>query len=66
MQKLLIVIGIVILIVGLAWPWIGKIPLGHLPGDIVINRPSIKVYIPVTSMVVVSVIISFLLWFFRK
>lgn len=66
MQRLLIVIGIVVLLVGLLWPWIGKIPLGHLPGDIVINQSNIKVYIPVTSMVVVSVIISFLLWFFRK
>jgi len=66
MQKPLIIIGMVVVVIGLLWPWLGKIPLGHLPGDIVINKAHMKIYIPVTSMIVVSLIISFLLWFFRK
>jgi hypothetical protein len=66
MQKTLIVIGIAILLLGLLWPWLGKIPLGRLPGDIIINRPNLKVYIPITTMVLISVIISVILWILHK
>jgi hypothetical protein len=66
MQKALIVIGIVMLVIGLLWPWLGKIPLGRLPGDILINRPNLKVFIPITTMVLISVIISVILWILRK
>lgn len=66
MQKTLIIIGIAILVVGLFWPWLGKIPLGRLPGDIIINRPNMKIYIPITSMIVISIIISVIMWLLRK
>jgi hypothetical protein len=66
MQKTLIIIGIVVVVIGLLWPWLGKIPLGRLPGDILINRPNLKIYIPITTMVLISVIISVILWFLRK
>lgn len=66
MQKILIILGIVILIAGIAWPILGKLPLGKLPGDIIINKPGLKVYIPITTMILVSVVISVILWFFRK
>lgn len=66
MQKNLIIIGVVILAVGLLWPWLGKLHLGRLPGDIIINRPNLKVYIPITSMVLVSFVVSIILWLFRK
>jgi len=66
MQRILIISGIVILVIGLLWPWLGKIPLGRLPGDIVIDRPGLKVYIPITTMILISVVISILLWIFRK
>jgi hypothetical protein len=66
MQKTLIILGIAIVAVGLLWPWLGKLPLGRLPGDIVIERPQLKVYIPVTTMILVSVVISVILWLLRK
>lgn len=66
MQKTLIIVGLAILIVGLLWPWLGKLPLGRLPGDIVIDRPQLKVYIPVTTMIVVSLVISLILWLLKK
>jgi hypothetical protein len=66
MQKTLITIGLVILVIGLLWPWLGKIPLGRLPGDIIINRPNLKIYIPITTMVLISAIISLILWILRK
>lgn len=65
MQRALIVIGIAILVAGLLWPWLGKLPLGRLPGDIIVNRPNLKVYIPITSMVVISVALSLVVWLLR-
>jgi len=65
MQKALIFSGIALLVLGLAWPWVGKIPLGHLPGDIVIDKPGLKIYFPITTMLIVSLVISLLLRLFK-
>ena len=66
MQRTLIILGIAIVLVGLLWPWLSKLPLGRLPGDILIDRPGLKVYIPITTMIIVSLLLSLLLWIFRK
>ncbi len=66
MQRALIVIGLVILAVGLAWPLIGKLPLGRLPGDIVIDRPGFKFLFPLTTGILVSIALSLIAWLFRK
>jgi len=65
-RNALIIIGILILAVGLLWPWLGKVPLGRLPGDIIIDKPGFKVYIPITTMILVSIVISLVLWLLRK
>lgn len=66
MQRTLIVIGIAILIVGLFWPWLTKLPFGRLPGDIIIDKPGLKFYIPITTMIVISLGLTIISWFFRK
>ena len=66
MQKVLIGLGVIFLAVGLLWPWLGKLPIGRLPGDIIIDRPNLKVYIPITTMIIISVVISLLSRFFKK
>jgi len=66
MQRTLIMIGLALLVIGLAWPWLGKLPLGRLPGDIVIDRPSFKLYVPITTMILLSALLSLLLWLFRR
>ncbi len=66
MQKTLIYIGLAVLLAGLLWPWLVKLPIGRLPGDIVITRPGFKIYIPVTSMILLSMVLSLLAWLFRK
>ena len=66
MQKALIVAGDLLVIAGIFWPAIVKLPLGRLPGDIIINKPGLKIYIPVTTMILISVIVSAILWWFRK
>jgi hypothetical protein len=65
-QKTLLIIGVLIILIGLLWPWLGKLPFGRLPGDIVVDRPEYKFYFPVTTMILVSVVISIVLWLFRK
>ena len=66
MQRTLVIIGLAIVVIGLAWPWLSRLPLGRLPGDIVIDRPSFKLYLPLTTMILVSALISFILWLFRR
>ena len=66
MQKFLVTLGIAILLIGLLWPWLGKLPLGRLPGDIVIERPNLRIYFPLTSMLLLSALVSALIWLFRR
>lgn len=66
MQKVLIGVGILLLIIGLLWPVFDKLPFGRLPGDIIIERPGFKLYLPVTTMVIISLAISLILWLFRR
>ncbi len=66
MQRALISLGLLILIAGLLWPWLSKLPFGRLPGDIAIERENLRLYFPITSMVIVSLGISLLVWFFRR
>lgn len=66
MSRALVIAGLVIVAAGLLWPWLSKVPFGRLPGDIVIERDNFRFYFPITTMVVVSLVISLVLWFFRK
>ena len=66
MTRLLVTLGVVFIIVGLAWPWLVKLGLGRLPGDIVIERENFRFFFPITSMIVVSLALSLIFWLFRK
>jgi hypothetical protein len=66
MQRSLIILGLVIALVGVAWPWVSKLPLGRLPGDIMIDRPGFRFFFPLTTLVIISVVISLILMIFRK
>ncbi len=66
MARTLIVVGLILVVLGLAWPWLGKLPLGRLPGDIVIRRENFSFYFPLASSLVVSIVLSLLLWLFRR
>jgi hypothetical protein len=66
MAKWLITLGIVFLVLGLAWPLVSKLGLGQLPGDIRIERRGFTFYFPITSGIVVSLLITLVLWIFRR
>ncbi len=65
MQKALIIIGLALVAIGLAWPWLSALPLGRLPGDIIIRRENFTFYFPLGTMILISVVISLLIWLFR-
>ncbi len=66
MRRTLVSLGIAIVLIGVLWPWISKLPLGRLPGDIVVDRPGFRFFFPLTTMIILSVVLSLLLWLFRK
>lgn len=66
MSKWLVVVGIVLIIIGLLWPLITKLGLGHLPGDIHIKRDNVDFYFPLTTSILISLAVSLILWLLRK
>ena len=66
MPRLLIALGIILIAIGLAWPWLGRLGLGRLPGDIIIARGNFSFYFPIASCVVISIVLSLLLWLINR
>lgn len=66
MSRLLITIGIVLLVAGLLWPCIQKLGLGRLPGDIVVERENFRFYFPIVTSLVISVVLSLILWWLNR
>lgn len=66
MQRLLITLGIALVLAGIAWPWLAKLPLFRLPGDIVIERPGFRFYFPITTSLLLSLLLSLILWWLTR
>ena len=66
MSRALIIFGIVLIAIGLLWPVISKLGLGRLPGDIVIERENFRLYVPFMTSLIISVVLSLLLWLFNR
>jgi hypothetical protein len=66
MQKLLIILGLLLVAAGFAWPWLRRIPFGRLPGDIHVVRDGFSFSFPIVTCIVISILISLLLWIFRR
>ena len=66
MQRLLIGIGLALVLAGIAWPLLLRIGLGRLPGDIMIQRGSTSFYFPLATCVVISIVLSALMWLLNR
>jgi hypothetical protein len=66
MQRVLIGIGLAFLLAGLAWPLLSRIGLGRLPGDIVIQRGNTSFYFPLVTCILISIVLSALMWLFNR
>jgi hypothetical protein len=62
MSRTLIILGLILVAAGLMWPMIGKLGLGRLPGDIHIEGPNYSFYFPLMTSLLVSVVLSVILW----
>jgi hypothetical protein len=65
-SRLLIVLGIVILAIGLLWPVLTRLGLGRLPGDIAIQRENFTLYFPLATCIIISVLLSAVLWLLNR
>jgi hypothetical protein len=62
----LIILGVVLVLAGVLWPWLAKLGLGRLPGDIAIERGNFSVYVPITTSIMVSLALSLILWLLNR
>ena len=66
MARWLVIFGVLCIVIGLAWPWIEKLGLGRLPGDVHIERDGFHFYFPIVTCLIVSAAVSLLLWLLRR
>ena len=66
MRQWLIAIGIVLVAVGQLWPWLSRLGLGRLPGDLVVQRGGFSFYFPIVTCLIVSVVLSLILWLLNR
>lgn len=66
MGRSLLVIGLAIAAVGLLWPWLARIGLGRLPGDVYIRSAHGSFYFPIATCILISLVLSFVLWLINR
>ena len=66
MQRVLIFIGAALLLAGLVWPWLSKLGLGRLPGDIRVETENGFFYFPITTCIIISLVLSLVFWLLRR
>jgi len=66
MPKLLVTLGAILIALGLLWPLLGKLGIGRLPGDVVLERGKFTLYVPLATCVLISALLTLLFWLLRK
>ena len=66
MARWLVILGVVLVLAGLLWPWLSRLGLGRLPGDIVVERENFRLYAPITTSILVGLGLSLLLWLLNR
>jgi hypothetical protein len=66
MARLLIILGIILIVAGLLWPLLQQSGLGRLPGDIRIERENYRIYIPITSSILISIVLTVVFWLISR
>ena len=66
MSRLLIIFGVILVAIGILWP-LARLGLGRLPGDIVlVERENFRLYIPLATSLIISLLVSVGLWFVNR
>ncbi len=66
MSRWLIGIGVAFVVIGVLWPWLTRIGLGRLPGDIHIERDGFHFFFPITTGLLISAVVTLILWLLRR
>jgi len=66
MARFLVVVGLALVLLGLLWPFLSRLGLGRLPGDIVVERDGFRLYVPIVTSLLVSAVVSLVLWLIRR
>ena len=66
MSRWLILFGLVLIVIGVLWPLLAKSGIGRLPGDIVIERGNFRLYLPLATSLIISLILSAVLWLINR
>jgi Protein of unknown function (DUF2905) len=66
MNRVLLVIGGLCIAAGVCWPWLRRLPLFRLPGDLVIDRPGFRLFFPLTTMLLISAALSLITMLWRR
>ncbi len=66
MSRWVIGIGVALVVIGVLWPWLTRIGLGRLPGDIHIERDGFHFFFPITTGLLISAVITLVLWLLRR
>ncbi len=66
MPRFLIIAGLLLVLAGVLWPWLSKFPWGRLPGDISIVRENFSFHFPLMTSIVVSLVLTLIVWWLRK
>jgi Protein of unknown function (DUF2905) len=66
MARWLIIFGVILIVAGLLWPLVQKLGLGRLPGDIVVERENFRLYFPIATSLIISVILTAILWLINR
>jgi multisubunit Na+/H+ antiporter MnhG subunit len=66
MSRTLIILGLLLVVAGVLWPWLGKLGLGRLPGDFVVRREGFTLYAPIATGILISIVLSVVFWLLRR
>jgi hypothetical protein len=66
MGRTLVILGAILVVVGVAWPWLSHLGLGRLPGDVIIDRDGFRFYFPFTTSILISALLTLLFWLLRR
>ena len=64
--RLLVTLGLLLVVAGLAWPWLSRLPWGRLPGDVTIERPGFSFHFPIVTCIVVSILVTLVAWWLGR
>lgn len=65
-SRFLVTLGILLVLVGIVWPFLQRIGIGRLPGDIVVEREGFRFYFPVVTSLLISLLITLILWLVNR